>query len=388
MPRPSLGPHLKFRRYKDGRSAVWVVKGLPGGKERSTTLGADADEQSKADALTTILAQERNTATAAKVVGDPNQAIVADSIGYYTPRLIERMRKKMQPGDKRGESRIKDVEKMSQRVLAYFGTFTVAEMTPDVQEAYTTQRGSDAMARRELNHVTAAINDYSKKRGGLRLRFSPTLPAPSQAREGCLTRPQAAALIRAAWRFRQKNRNGEPGRNTKRHVARAIIVGLYTGTRAAAICNAAPIRAIGRGWVDLDLGLYHRKAHGSVATNKRQPTVPLPARLLAHMRRWHRLGISTKSIIEYRGKPIKSFYRGFVGARDDAGLDVDIMPHTLRHTCISWMLLAGIPKDDVSEYCGVSVQILDKHYKHYMKGAFDRVMDATQTLGRVKRRAV
>ena len=364
-----------------GSSAV-----SPRGKEASTTLGADADQQSKADALATVIAKARDTATASKSPGDPNQAIVADCIGYYTPRLLERMRKKA--GDDRRElSRVKETEKMSNRVLGYFGHLTVGEVNVDVQEEFTVQRGGNASARRELTHLAAAINAFSKRRGGLRLRFSPALPPPSQPREGCLTRQQAAALIRAAWRFRQKNRGGSLGRHTKRHVARAIIVGLYTGTRATAICNAAPMRAIGRGWVDLETGVYWRKAHGSAATNKKQPTVPLMPRLLAHMRRWHRLGISTKAIIQRDGKPIQNFYRGFVGARDLAGLDVDIMPHTLRHTCISWMLRAGISKDDVSEYCGVSVQILDKHYKHYMEGAFDRVMQAGHLLGRTKRSA-
>lgn len=379
MPAEAQGPYLYWKEYRDKRrTSRWFVRNLPGGKTRSTTLGRHPTVQEKADAITQAIAECRADVIEqpeAKGNGDPNQAVIADCIGYYTPRLIERMRKKMQPGDKRGESRIRDVEKMSKRVLVYFGTYTISEMTPHTQEAHTKQRGSDAMARRELNHLAAAINDYSRKRGGLRLLFSPTLPAPSQPREGCLTVEQAAALVRAAWRFRQKNRDGKPGRHTMRHVARAILVGLKTGTRATAICNAAPERAIGRGWVDLERGHYYRKAHGSSATNKRQPTVPLRPELLAHMRRWHRLGISRRSIIEKDGKPIRGFYRGFVHARDLAGLGKEITPHTLRHTCISWLLMAGISKDEVSEYCGVSVQIIDKHYKHYMEGHFDGVLN-------------
>lgn len=384
--RPSKGPYLKLKHFKHGRPSIWVVRGLAGGKEASTGLGANADQQSKTDALATVLAKIRATSPT-KGTSDPNQTIIADCLAYYSPRLIERMREKLQSDDTRGESRVKEVEKMTQRVLNYFGTFRIGEMTADVQEAYTKKRGSKAMARRELNHVTAAINAHSKRRGGLRLVFSPTLPTASQPREGCLTRKQAARLLWAAWRFRQKHRGGAPGPHTMRHVARAILVGLYTGTRVTAICNAAPMRAIGRGWVDLDDGLYYRKAHGSEASNKKQPTVPISPRLLAHMRRWHRLGLSTHAIIERHGKPIENFYRGFIHARDLAKLGEDIIPHTLRHTCISWMLRAGVPKDDVSEYCGVSVQILDKHYKHYMEGAFDRVLQATTTLGRHKRRA-
>ena len=56
-------------------------------------------------------------------------------------------------------------------------------------------------------------------------------------------------------------------------MARFILVGLYTGTRSGAICGAALTLAIGRGWVDLDAGLFYRKALGDRQTKKRQPTI-------------------------------------------------------------------------------------------------------------------
>jgi hypothetical protein len=34
--------------------------------------------------------------------------------------------------------------------------------------------------------------------------------------------------------------------------------------------------------------MRRRQKQGDAETNKRQPTVPLPGRLLAHLRRWHR----------------------------------------------------------------------------------------------------
>ena len=45
-----------------------------------------------------------------------------------------------------------------------------------------------------------------------------------------------------------------------------------------------------------------------------------------------------------------------------AGLKTDIpqdkvIQHTLRHTAISWYLRSGVPPHQVSDYCGVSVQI-------------------------------
>ena len=88
------------------------------------------------------------------------------------------------------------------------------------------------------------------------------------------------------------------GKYTLRHVARFILIGLYTGTRASAIAAASPRKKEGHAYVDLDSGLYHRLAIGRRATNKRQPTVPLPDRLLVHMRRWYDKKIIANHFVE------------------------------------------------------------------------------------------
>jgi hypothetical protein len=58
-------------------------------------------------------------------------------------------------------------------------------------------------------------------------------------------------LIRAAWRYREVQKGKLTDRASRQHVARFILVGLYTGTRSGAICGAALSPAIGRGCVDL-----------------------------------------------------------------------------------------------------------------------------------------
>ena len=88
------------------------------------------------------------------------------------------------------------------------------------------------------------------------------------------------------------------GKYTLRHVARFILIGLYTGTRASAIAAASLRKKEGHAYVDLDSGLYHRLAIGRRATNKRQPTVPLPDRLLVHMRRWYDKKIIANHFVE------------------------------------------------------------------------------------------
>jgi hypothetical protein len=119
------------------------------------------------------------------------------------------------------------------------------------------------------------------------------LPEKPAGRNVWLTRSEAARILWAAWRARQIMRDQRTKRDVGKHIARFLLVGCYTGTRHAAICGAAFQPAIGRGHVDLDRGVFHRRAQGAKETRKRQPPGRLPDRLLAHMRRWHRLGIAS-----------------------------------------------------------------------------------------------
>jgi integrase len=97
-------------------------------------------------------------------------------------------------------------------------------------------------------------------------------------------------------------------------------IGIYSGTRAGAIAAASPIPALGRSYVDLERGRYYRLKQGSAKTNKRQPTVPIPLRLLAHLRRWHRINPETKHFVEYNGSPVTSVKTAFKSAVRLAGL--------------------------------------------------------------------
>jgi len=96
-------------------------------------------------------------------------------------------------------------------------------------------------------------------------------------------------LLWMCWRYREtqtihvgplKGQKIETDKRPLRHVARFILIGLYTGTRAGAIASASPFRAPGKSFVDLDGGIFYRLAIGRRATTKHQTPVPLPSRLL------------------------------------------------------------------------------------------------------------
>ena len=104
-----------------------------------------------------------------------------------------------------------------------------------------------------------------------------TLPSRGVSAERAARYPARgrAQLIRAA---RQSSRG--------KHIARFILVGLYTGTRKCAILGLRFMPHTSGGWIDTERGLLYRCADGTRETKKRQPLASLPRRLLTHLHRW------------------------------------------------------------------------------------------------------
>jgi integrase len=226
---------------------------------------------------------------------------------------------------------------------------------------YAAQRSTDAAARRELEDLRAAINHYHAE-GHVREQIKVVLPPRRPARERWLTRSEAARLILNAWRYRETQNAAGTMRRPRRHVAKFILVGLYAGRRAGAIVEAALAPAQDRGFIDTARGVFYPRA-GLVQTKKRQPPIVLPRRLLAHLRRWKRMG--QKSVIEWNGEPIGRMAKAFRNAVTDAKLTDDVTPHTLRHTAATWLMQGGADPWAAAGYLGMSLETLIRTYGHH-----------------------
>jgi integrase len=236
--------------------------------------------------------------------------------------------------------------------------------------AYVAQRSTDAAARRELKDLRAAIN-HRRREGLCSQVVAIVLPEERPPRERWLTRREAAALLRAAWRYREVQKGVKTERRSRRHVAKFILVGLYTGTRAGAICGAALQPTVGRGWTDVDRGVFYRRPPRQRETNKRQLPVPLPPQLLAHLRRWKRCG--QRFVVEWNSKPVKAIEKVFANAVADAGLGPDVTPHVLRHTAATWLMQGGTSPWEAAGFLGMSVEMLLErcgyHHPDHLSGA-------------------
>ncbi|WP_246252061.1 site-specific integrase [Ancylobacter pratisalsi] len=261
----------------------------------------------------------------------------------------------------------------SDRLLDWWGNKTLADVSATSCREYAASRGGAGGARRDLEDLRAAIH-YHGREGFHRGEVRVVLPEKGPARERWLTRDEAARLLWACWRAQEKQRRshkGLPGealptrKYTMRHLARFILIGLYTGTRAGAIASASWAAASGRSYIDVERGVFYRLPQGAKATRKRQPPVPIPDRLLAHIRRWKDMGISREYPVEYHGQPVKSVKVAMARAVKLAGLDGRITPHTLRHTAATWLMQSGVPMWDAAGFLGMSVAVLEKTYGHH-----------------------
>lgn len=208
---------------------------------------------------------------------------------------------------------------------------------------------SPGTIRRELNTLGAALQ-FCAREGYLISAPLVTLPSKPETTQRAMTRDEAASLIRAA-----RSRGQD-------HIARFILIGLYTGTRKDAILN---LRLSGPslvgGWFDLESGLLYRKGDGERSTNKRRTPARLPRQLVAHARRWHRMGLTWA--VEYRGQRVGDIKTAWVSIAEQAGMTW-ATPHTLKHTAITWAIRGGASIPDAAGFFGTSADTIERTYWH------------------------
>lgn len=269
------------------------------------------------------------------------------------------------------------------RLNESMGNTAVSEISRSLCQDYVAQRGVTRGAAVELAYLKAAINHATRER--IILYSVPIwMPPANRPRERWLTRSEMARLLWAAWRYRETQK-GAPGRYTRRHIAMFILMGRYTGTRPGAICAASFEPIPGRGWVDLENGVYHRASDGEASTKKRKPPIKLPPQLFSHLRRWKARRPEAQHIVEWRGEPVRDVKKGFAATRKAAGLDERVTPHSLRHTAISWAMQSGADRWEVAGYFGVTMQMIEEVYGHHAPdsgGTVHRALSAKRSAER------
>lgn len=117
-----------------------------------------------------------------------------------------------------------------------------------------------------------------------------------------------------------------------------ILLGLYTGARKGAIISLRWAQ------VDLENAKIDFRSPAERRTNKRKSHIPIPRPLLTFLKLARPRGTPTGFVVHDSNRPIKdigdSVHGSFGRACTRAGLS-GVSPHTLRHTCGTWLAQGG-----------------------------------------------
>lgn len=251
-----------------------------------------------------------------------------------------------------GHGRPKELISMGLRLNTYWGKKTVSEIVGAPCEEYADFSSTKSMARRDLEMLRAAVGHY-KKRVGLDVTPTFTLPEKELPRTRWLTRSEAAKLLWTAYRAGNQ------------HLVRFILIGIYTGTRSGAILDLQWCPNLIGGFINLEAGVMYREPPGSRKTNKRKPPCAIPNRLMPHLRRWAKQDEGLLYVIHWKGEHINRIYKAFVTCVSAAGLDNKVIPHCLRDTAATWAMQRGLKLTSASKALGMTVKTLEENYWHH-----------------------
>jgi integrase len=338
MPRRGQGPRLK---WLDKRNCYYIVFTEHGrSRERST---GTADRERAEEFFAEFLAVRRR---ADGRVRDPSEILVTDTLADYArevgPAVMnpERIAYAMVPLAEFWEGR------------------AVAAISAETLRGYARWRNRSAgTIRREIGVLRAALN-HGFGEGRITRQIPVKMPVRRpEAKARWLTRQEAAALLNAA---RKSYR-------ARLHLPLFILMGLYTGKRKEALLSLR--------WpqVDFAAGRIDWNPPGRPLTKKQRGLTRIPRRLRPHLRRaYERRRSDTGCVIEYEGHPVKDVKRAFAAACEAAGVE-GASPHTLRHTCATWLMQHGVDKWEAAGFLGMTLQTLESTYGHhhpdYQEGA-------------------
>ena len=327
MPRRNTGPRLRFLAKRGCYYIVWTERGRSRERSTSTTNRREAE---------IALANFLHTRTRSAGPRDPNEILVTDLLADYAE---ERGPKTAAPWR---------IGSAITALTPFWEGRTAAEITRQTCGRYVVARArSNGTARRELGVLRAACN-HAYEDGKMTRTIPVHLPDGAKPRDRWLTRTEAAALLRAAIR--------EP--RVRLYLPLFILVGLYCGARKEAILSLR--------WSQVDLVAGRIDFLGPEArrSNKRRAHIPIPSRLLLHLRQARRRGTDLGFVIQNDGARLGDVKKSFATACRRVGLD-HVSPHVLRHTCATWLMQAGVPMWEAAGFLGMTRETLERVYGHH-----------------------
>lgn len=343
MPRPNRGAYLKAIRNKDWTRPIWFICWSERGRTFKRSTGTSDGREAEAQLADFIRERRRRDQPASP--SNPAQFSVADALDFYGS---EHAPTTAAP-DRIGYA--------IDALLTYWDGKTVADVNAATCKEYALQRGvAPGTVRRELGTLSAALN-FAHRHG--RVSSAPFVfrPPKPEGRSRWLTRGEAAKLLHAAVRSRADSRL---------YLPLFIVLALYTGARKEALLSLRWTQ------VDLERGRVDLNPPGRRRTSKGRAVLPIPERLMTFLRLARQRGSDLGHVINNGGRPIRDLKKSFARACRNAGLD-DVSPHTLRHTCGTWMAQRGVDLWEIAGWLGHdhtrTTELYGHHHPDYLAGA-------------------
>jgi len=346
MPRPNRGPSLKWLKKREAFYLVWYE----GGRERLRAAGTT--DRGEAEEVLEDFLRERRRAEQPDRPRRSDQITIGDVLDLYG---VEHAPHAADPAR---------IGYAIAALIPFWAAKPVSFITKQSCRAYATERNrAPATVRRELATLRAALNFAVQER---RLETAPfvLLPEKPEGKDRWLTRSEAARLLNAA----------RTGRSDVRlYLPLFLVLALYTGARKEAILSLR--------WpqVDLERGLIDFS--GGRVTNKRKGKRRLSRKLTLFLRLARRRGSELGFVVHDKGQRIKDIgdatNGSFGGACKRAGI-TGVTPHTLRHTCGTWLAQSGVALHQISgwlDHSDTRTTMLYAHHHPDYQGDAARAID-------------
>lgn len=301
----------RLQRFGDGWAAVWHDDS---GTRRRYQLDAGPTQAEGIAALNSF-ARRQDLLTAKEV-----RTIAEIWTAYLADRRLE------------GKRSVEIMEFNWKALAPYFAGLSPADVTKRLCMDYTAARRKqgrqDATILTELRRIRTALM-WAEKAKLVEKAPAVWMPPEPRARERWLTREEVQNLIECA---------GTP------HIRLYLILAIATAGRTEALLDLTWDR------VDFERGTIQLDDPERDRTSKGRATVPMNDMVRAALQT-DKAGALTPYVIEWAQDRVRSVKKGFAAAVARAGIE-HCTPHDLRRTAASWMVMAGVPMEDVARYLG------------------------------------
>jgi len=215
--------------------------------------------------------------------------------------------------------------------VKFFADDNVSGLTVRRQEDYIRWRReagvTDGTIGRELSVLRAAVNRGFRRQELVAVPVIQGLPR-GESRKRRLSKAEMAELLLAA-------------SHVSDHLLRFVLLAANTLSRPEAVLDLTVFQ------LDYEHRLIALNPAGRRQTKKHRPVVPMTDTIEPVLRT-----ARGSHVVAYRGGRVQSVKKAFRRARQLLGLDLDVIPYTIRHTMATELRKRGVPKWEVEGWLG------------------------------------